>query len=161
MSNNFTECVLESIDNQLRQTNFQFRYNNRRIIVVTDRNGDAMNKIFATRSLQFVTNFLLLFWNKTIHNEINSTDSQLLHPDTCSKINLYTHKYVGIENDSHLPLLLDTFDGCANIFERNASLFPDKLTNQHGRPLRILISDLLIPRGYIRNLRLNFILINV
>lgn len=163
-SSNFTETILQSIDDQLLYGNISFRYNNRIIIVVTDRNGNSMDHIISTKSLHFVMHFLLLLWDGRNINP-NETDSKnlFLHKfvpaiyKNCSEINLFTHKYVGLNGEQ--PVLLDTFESCTNTFKNDAVLFPDKLSNQHGRPLRIHSSEVIIPRVNISTLYL--IVINV
>lgn len=153
---NFTETILESIDTQLQLQNMRFRYNNRKFIVVTDRNDDSINLIFATKSLHFVVDFLLLSLSDPdgeTHNVDNErTALEKFMPSlyiNCSEIKLLTHKYVGA--DGGQPLLLDTYDSCTKSFRKNANLFPDKLTNQYGRPLKMHTAQMETPRVNISN----------
>lgn len=90
------------------------RFNKRRYLFIHDSQTDNWINIFRTTELNYVTDLLVVL---------------------ASNYTLWTHKYVGSQGSK--PYMVDQWFSNNHSFLRNQNLFPDKLTNQMGRPLRV------------------------
>ncbi|XP_028040690.1 probable glutamate receptor isoform X2 [Bombyx mandarina] len=55
----------------------------------------------------------------------------------CLAFNLITHRFVGSDSESKLPIILDRWYSCTNHFENNVYLFPNNLKNLNGKTMKI------------------------
>lgn len=105
-------------------------YNDRKYVIIVD-NQEEFDIFFNISTLTFVRDILIVF---ILENQVE--DNKLLLPlDNSLEVRLYTHKYVGIE-DNNNPVLLDIWFAQNQSFKFNFNLFPDKVTDQQGRELR-------------------------
>ncbi|KAJ3648073.1 hypothetical protein Zmor_019909 [Zophobas morio] len=98
------------------------RFNRRRFLIITYNPTTKIEpEFFALKELEFVSDLLLVL------------------PDTGDNITTFalkTHKYVGTSNNNE-PVLLDKWFTQNQSFLFGANLYPDKLSNQLGRPLKM------------------------
>lgn len=154
--------LFSNIEHTMRQTDEKF--NERKYLVLPSNNYyvDNIKCIFESREIEFVDDILLIvpsvsndtnFLNETSNlfgekdeydeaNEFNNTSTFNEANQLISEINgnfvmfdLITHKYVGdFHNET---VLLDKWYSNNQTFRFNNDLYPDKLTNQQGRALRV------------------------
>lgn len=106
------------------------RRSDRKIIIVpydeqyNEKNDVSLpSMVFSMKESSFVANMLMIINRKS--------DSD------CRSFDLITHKFVGVEEDSHIPVYIDRWDSCTQEFENNANLFPHDMTNLWGKTLKI------------------------
>ncbi|XP_071051740.1 probable glutamate receptor [Onthophagus taurus] len=100
------------------------RFNTRKYLILpTEGFLKNTTEVFNSKEIDYVSDIVAIFPdNNEIEEEITWK--------------LYTHKYVGIINFNEI-YILDEWFGKNSSFLYGNDLYPDKLTNQHGRTLRI------------------------
>lgn len=99
-------------------------YNNRKYVIIID-DEEVFKDFFFNANLNFIRDVLIIY----IKNTKDKQDKQ-------QEILLYTHKYVGVEGNND-PVLLDIWFAKNQSFKYKHNLFPDKVTDQQGRELRV------------------------
>jgi hypothetical protein len=94
------------------------RFNTRRFLIVPRTLDEDFDKrFFALKELNFVSDLLVVLPREEVFE-------------------LKTHRYVGV-SDNNQPVLLDRWFPENQSFAFGSDLYPDKLTNQFGRALRM------------------------
>lgn len=119
---------LSIYDENIHETNQRRPY--RKIIFLPTSDDEEMRKelisITQESALSFLPDLLLV---------LPACDS-LPNESNCTKYDLGTHKFVGVSGNNDL-VILDSWNGDDNTFEKNANLFPDKISNMQGRKLNV------------------------
>lgn len=124
--------VFENLENVMRLNHE--RFNIRRYLFLPVYSfGSAVSDVFNSNALNNVADLLII---ETNNNLVNVQDTAFKNHYKNKLFYLFTHKYVGNVN-SNEKILLDIWFAKNLSFMYFNNLFPDKLTNQMGRQLRI------------------------
>ncbi|XP_026739812.1 uncharacterized protein LOC113502441 [Trichoplusia ni] len=106
------------------------RRSDRKIIILPydedyneNREIDLSSMVFSMKESNFVANMLMI---ETLNSESD-----------CKLFDLITHKFVGPDEEMHLPIHLDRWDSCREKFEKKANLFPHDITNLNGKTVKV------------------------
>lgn len=119
--------ILSNFEREIRLHNDRFNYR-RYLFVPTDFDKFDTEEFFGLTELDNICDLVLL-------QPIPKRNCSLIeHSDEIFEIK--THKYVGTENNNH-PMVLDKWFMGNTSFLYGVNLFPDKMKNQLGRPLKL------------------------
>lgn len=112
------------------------RFNTRRFLInhIIVDNDSKYEDFFNLNELNYVSDILLIIPRSRL--QPNQNNSLRNVDDIFIAFDLLTHRYAGVENHNE-PVLLDKWFLKNSSFLYNANLYPNKLSNQLGRPLRM------------------------
>lgn len=111
-------------------TDHNWNYNYRKYIIILNSKEEFVN-FYNSNLLSFVRDVLVIVPSNYDKNETIFG----LNTGSVTQFDLYTHRYIGLNNNND-PMLLDTWFSKNLSFKFGNDLFPDKITNQFGRVLR-------------------------
>lgn len=112
------------------------RFNQRKYLILPTQTGsEHMVDFFKTSHVNYVADVLFIVLESiSKRTHLNVKHSILEEVD--ESYNFYTHPYVGTENANRPVLMHDWYSNTSKTVKLNR-LYPDKLSNQMGRNLRI------------------------
>lgn len=87
-------------------------------------NINLFSLVFSMKGSTFVPNMLMIV-------NVASKNSD------CKTFEMITHKFVGPDEETHLPKTLDRWDSCSQEFKNQANLFPHDMTNLYGKTVKV------------------------
>lgn len=104
------------------------RRSDRKIIFLPSlKNPKRINRafdLFFMKETNFIAHILMI-----LQSAADDTD--------CDTYDLVTHKFIGSDETSHQPILLNQWDSCKEEFKTNANLFPHNINNLLGKTVKI------------------------
>lgn len=120
--------VFHELENQIRL--HLDRFNQRKYLILPTQEGfESTVKAFETL-FTYVADVLLIVLQKVSKKQIGILD------EVEELYSLYTHRYIGKENINQ-PVLIQKWSSNNSEFSSMENLYPDKLNNQMGRPLKV------------------------
>lgn len=125
-------------------------YNNRKYMIIIE-DIEELEDFFESIYLTFIRDVLVIYApNYNIEDDNKTVDIFMFGDDnyqgnaneTITKYYLFTHNYVGWYEYDH-PIWLNTWHFGNKSFQLENNLYPDKVTNQYGRELRVICSSLI------------------
>lgn len=113
------------------------RFNQRKYLILPTLEAPGIITNFSGPTLTYVSDILVVVLEK-ISKGLSSKEKQNVILDTINEFySFYTHKYIGNYHNNELVLLHSWNFNSSELFFDLDNLYPDKLNNQMGRPLRI------------------------
>lgn len=133
------EHFFQNLESHLRYE--QQRYNSRRYLFIPIRENSTTQDIFNTKAIEYVADVLVIgIRNAGIYNSLGVKYNATIRSSTANEPNfifdLFTHVYTGRSNNNKV-VLLESWFFQNKTFLYGANLYPDKLSQQHGRSFKI------------------------
>ncbi|XP_048485863.1 uncharacterized protein LOC119691976 [Plutella xylostella] len=106
------------------------RRGDRKFIFVPKRldDSDELLNVLQTGIFTYIPNVILIV----------PTNKKVEADENCEDYDIVTHKFVGpYEEDIKIPIVLDRWNSCRKVFERNENLFPHDIANMYGRTVKV------------------------